>query len=423
VNWERHPVAIAPSDQGPDADGVWSGCVVDHDGIATAIYTGVVTTADGDRTQSVCLATSTDDDLVSWVKDSTNPVSVEPPPYEVKAFRDPFVWRDNGIWVMLLGTGLPNGCGAVFRYVSQDLRDWRYQGVFASGSPPVPGSPWTGSVWECPSLAMTESGEAVLLVSVHDPTTASLHFTTALIGEVTDGRLNVSSVQRVDHGHDCYAVALEKNSDGRILGYGWTWDAVSQANREELGSTGALTIPREMAVLGGALSIAPAAEVDRAFVVVHSSHAVSVVPGEPIEVAMPLSGRIHMTLTLDHASTVRIGVRKSATSGEELLIDYNPSRSTVIVDRRRASSDVGALGGISSADYLLPDDRRFDAIIFIDETIAEIFIGGALAFTERIYPQAIDAHFLRIEACNEHFGERPASFVVDQLEISMLAHA
>ena len=41
VHWEHLPIALAPTPGGPDADGCWSGCAVDHDGVPTLIYTGL----------------------------------------------------------------------------------------------------------------------------------------------------------------------------------------------------------------------------------------------------------------------------------------------------------------------------------------------------------------------------------------------
>ena len=37
VHWEDFPVALAPSKEGPDQHGCWSGCVVDDRGIPTAL--------------------------------------------------------------------------------------------------------------------------------------------------------------------------------------------------------------------------------------------------------------------------------------------------------------------------------------------------------------------------------------------------
>ena len=62
VHWLDLPVALAPTPGGPDQDGCFSGCAVNHDGVPTLIYTGVR----GEH-QLPCLATSPDD-LITWQK-------------------------------------------------------------------------------------------------------------------------------------------------------------------------------------------------------------------------------------------------------------------------------------------------------------------------------------------------------------------
>jgi len=82
VHWTDLPIALAPTPGGPDADGCWSGCAVDNDGIPTLIYTGVFP-------QRQCIATSTDD-LLTWEKHAGNPVIAAPPEgLDVTGFRDP----------------------------------------------------------------------------------------------------------------------------------------------------------------------------------------------------------------------------------------------------------------------------------------------------------------------------------------------
>ena len=39
VHWEDFPIALAPSNEGPDKNGCWSGCAVDDRGVPTALYT------------------------------------------------------------------------------------------------------------------------------------------------------------------------------------------------------------------------------------------------------------------------------------------------------------------------------------------------------------------------------------------------
>ena len=41
VHWEELPIAITPTPDSCDRGGIFSGCIVDNDGIPTAFYTGV----------------------------------------------------------------------------------------------------------------------------------------------------------------------------------------------------------------------------------------------------------------------------------------------------------------------------------------------------------------------------------------------
>lgn len=417
VTWKQHPAALVPS-PGADLAGCWSGCIVDDEGVATAIYTGIVKLDNGGKTQSVLIATSTDPELVEWTKDPENPVVIEPPDFEVDAFRDPYVWRDGNGWAMLLGTDLPDGHGGVLLYRSPDLRDWRFRGVLLSGADLPAGAPWTGSVWECPNLAILPSGEALLLISVHDPSTLSLHYTVAVIGTFASDRFIAISSRRLDHGHDCYAAALEKTADGRFLTYGWAWETLSPEDRETQAWSGVMTLPREVGVRDGVLILTPAREIREGATLKTKVESRVVTPNNPLEIVAPSVAVVEATLLLDHKSSFRIALRSSPTSGEELRIDYSGSRGSIVIDRSQASQLVNVLGGQSTAEYPLPYDGRVTLTIIIDGTIVEIFVGNSIAFSERIYPQSADANMIRIESQVATFSEQPATLVVERLTIS-----
>jgi len=149
VTWRDEPVALSPSPDGPDRDGCWSGCAVDDDGTPTLLYTG-----GNGRDQLPCLATTDDPDLRSWEKYEGNPV-IESPPADLDVletehwraeFRDHNVWREDGRWHHLVGTGLVDGGGAALLYTGETLTEWTYEGPLLAGGPDA------GAVWECPEL-------------------------------------------------------------------------------------------------------------------------------------------------------------------------------------------------------------------------------------------------------------------------------
>jgi beta-fructofuranosidase len=123
VHWEDYPIALAPSPDGPDKAGCWSGCVVNHNGIATALYTSP-------GPQIVCLATTSDSELRNWSKEPLPVITGPPKNVKLAGFpsitgdmsadmRDPFVWQEGGQWKLLLGSGLPGKGGTALLYESR----------------------------------------------------------------------------------------------------------------------------------------------------------------------------------------------------------------------------------------------------------------------------------------------------------------
>ena len=120
VHWADQPIALAPGAPGePDADGCWSGVLVDDAGIPTIVYTGLR----GDQ-QRPCVAVGSQD-LTTWVKDPGNPVIDEPPEgLQLGGFRDHCVWREGGEWHQIIGSGIQGRGGTALLYRSTDLRNW-----------------------------------------------------------------------------------------------------------------------------------------------------------------------------------------------------------------------------------------------------------------------------------------------------------
>src|SRR5690606_29698033 len=96
VRWRDLPIALAPS-EGPDAEGCWSGVLVDDGGSPVIVYSG-----HAEGRQTACLAYG-DESLTSWTKEPGNPVLERPEGVEVTEFRDHAVWREGGAWRQIIG--------------------------------------------------------------------------------------------------------------------------------------------------------------------------------------------------------------------------------------------------------------------------------------------------------------------------------
>ncbi|HLM06294.1 MAG TPA: glycoside hydrolase family 32 protein [Blastococcus sp.] len=248
VRWRHLPVALAPDDED---DGIWSGsAVMDRSG-PVLLYTSVLDPhLDLGR---IALARPVDGDLVGWRKHAGGPVLEPPGDLGLTHFRDPFVWGTTGDWRMVVGAGLRGRGGAVLRYASRDLEDWRFEGVLAEGG----AEPGLGDVWECPQYVDLD-GEPALIVSVW----AGGRLDRVVAARGTDRRQFVPGRwETLGHGGSAYALTTYRDREGRLVGTAWLRHDDPQADR--LDWTGALSLPVHITRGdGGRIRLAPHPDVD-----------------------------------------------------------------------------------------------------------------------------------------------------------------
>ncbi|OAH10184.1 glycoside hydrolase family 32 protein [Streptomyces jeddahensis] len=384
LHWELLPIALAPTEGGEDAEGVWSGNAVSRDGTLTAFYSAK---RPGRWYQPIASATSTDG--VHFTKHEG--LLIPEPAPGLRMFRDPYVWRDqsDGRWRMLVGAALEDGRGAAVHYASagpDDLTDWTYQGVFFAHAPaPLPGGANTEEGWECAQYAPFGGGRGAVLVSAWDPETGA-QCTAAWPGrETPDGGFTSDTPQRLDHGPDFYAPALLPVPDGRLLMWAWIWEARDEPYvgapgewTDQAGWAGMLSLPREL-TLGddGTLRQRPARELDKLRTGDRCLHAHgqgpaglgTVSPAADLEVR--LAGDAGLRLVTD------------AQGHEYLSLHRDPATGDVVVDRSRASLDARAKRG---AWRLPAGEGEAQLRVLLDHSVAEVFTAEGQALTLRFYP-------------------------------------
>ena len=110
IHWKDHPIALTPEEGAGDDLGCFSGCIVDDDGIPTAIYTGFVNFVD----TPVLLARAKDEALDVWKRVLKSHYCREPIGVNSTDFRDPYVWRQDDRWQMVVGAGMEMGTAAFY---------------------------------------------------------------------------------------------------------------------------------------------------------------------------------------------------------------------------------------------------------------------------------------------------------------------
>jgi beta-fructofuranosidase len=344
VVWEERDLVLRP---GPDELGCWSGSVVvDERGDSRAFYTRVLMD-DPDLSRIAVARCEASGRLTS----SPDDVVIAAPPVGVAVFRDPYVWRDELGWTMIVGAGTADGAGAVLQYRSTDLDRWRYTGVLRDGH--VPGVRGDApQVWECPQL-LRVGDRWLLVVSVQ--TDGSAGHVAALAGRYDGDQLRGGEWYRLAFGTAPYATSLFRDRRGHPCMISWL--------RED---------PRlapEPAEWAGAQSLASAVGIDRTGRVIASPHPALVHGTAFTHAACACSCVIDMTsgapehVTVGGDGPLEIKVRRT---GHRLVrVFRSGGEPRVVIDRLGCPLDV------------LPCQVCDTIDVFVDADILEVFAGGA----------------------------------------------
>lgn len=390
VHWRHLPIALTPDPNGPDALGCWSGCAVVHDGVPTILYTGIAP-------QVQCLATG-DRDWLSWRQHPT-PVIVAPPPGvpvvgDPPEIRDPFLWRQDDTWHLLLGTGLhaPDGGidGALLHYRSTDLRDWTYLGIAHRGRFAA-----DAFVWECPNLFEVD-GRHVFLVSEQ----REFRHTYAQTGRFDGAAFTPTWSGVADHGHVFYAGLVVEHPVHRRLLFGWIKERrPDEVVRARSRWSGALSLARVVGVdARGRLTMSPAPEYAALRRDPWSKRDLWLPEGTTLALDGVRGDALELSLTVEVPAGARLQVDLRATDdGRELTrLVVDGARRTIEVDTTRSSLDPVVPGDRVTATY--DADGPLDLRAFLDRSILEVFAGATTCLTARAYPTRRDATRVALRA-------------------------
>ena len=373
VHWRELPIALSPTPDGPDKDGVWSGCAVDDDGVLTLIYTGVFP-------EVQCIATSRDG--VTFEKYAGNPVIPNPPEgLAVTGFRDPFVWREGDGWYMIIGSGIKDVGGAPLLYHSDDLRHWDYLHPLCVGKKEE-----HGEMWECPSFFPLD-GRHVLFCS---PFERPPYF----IGTYADHRFTAEAEGRLDYGWHFYAPNSFLDGNGRRILWGWCWEGRTEEAQHAAGWAGVMSLPRVLTLEGDRLRQAPAPEVETLRGSEHLHlYEIPLTGLMEVELGAIPGDSLELRAVIDPGSAREVGLslRRSPDGQEETRLVFTRETGMLGIDRKKSSLDPAQNIGFHDGPVPLAPGEPLDLRLFIDRSLLEVFANGRTCLTSRIYPTRSDS--------------------------------
>lgn len=379
IRWRHLPIALAPTPGWDDADGCFTGSVVNDNGVASILYTGVksvpperATLRDGAHNfrEVQCLATCSDPHLLTWTKWKT-PVVQPPDDPQLTGFRDPFLWRDDDVWYLGVGSGVRKVGGRVLLYRSKDLRRWEYLHPLATG-------PWTGKenvnlvdsgeMWECPDFFALD-GKHVLLYSTAGKVAWEA-------GELDRKELIFHPARNgvLDHGA-YYAQKTQLDSKGQRILWGWIPERRPEAEHSAAGWAGCMALPRLLSLNARGelqMRVAPAADSLR------GKELVSIEPAAPPELRkrMLIEAKIENLLgELEWKTTggpISITIADSGGAWWSLRVEGKGTETVLQVNQQRITVPIG-------------ETTENEFHLLLDASVAEFFCKNMHVLTTRIY--------------------------------------
>ena len=216
LHWEYLPVALAPSEKYDNhlQGGCFSGSAIVHDNKLFIMYTGTANNGKGFE-QTQCIAYS--EDGVNFEKYEGNPVIKAPDNIPTDFFRDPKVWKHEGIYYMVCGAN-KDGLAQALLYKSKDMFHWEFFNVLMEST-----GEW-GYMFECPDFFKL-GDKYVLVVS---PMGVKSRTCVYMVGDFgyKVGKFFPKTSGEIDWGHDYYAPTSFETPDGRRIMVAWAngWD-------------------------------------------------------------------------------------------------------------------------------------------------------------------------------------------------------
>ena len=394
IHWTDLPVALAPSPDGPDNKGCFSGCTVINNGVPTIIYYGVF--------GGICIATS-DDDMITWQKSVHNPVIPAPTGDEEWKVHDPFVWKKEDYWYCISGSqtgegrqiGTSHDAGFMFR--SKDMITWEYMYPLYE--------PGKESDLAAPNFFKLANKYCLLFAShtrgaqYYIGTYANNKFVPE-----SHGRMNYTVFEAVDtentpHDRVTSGDIMSPGSwelyDGRRMMMVWVTEGRTREVQTSSGWSGTMSLPREISLSDdNTLEIRPLSELKSLRKDQSTLMGIHLNKDKVMSLGGVGGNCIEIEAEFQSSDSGEIGLKIccSRDGSEETVITYSYEKQTLTLDVSRSTLSEDFVGTASQeGPLILGEGESLKLRVFIDRSVVEVFANDRQCLTKRIYPSREDS--------------------------------
>jgi len=386
ITWEDLPIALAPTPNSMDAGGIFSGCMVDNDGQPTIFYTGVESVAILHQVQCMALGS---DDLVTWQKSAQNPMIAGIPAEAGDTIhnRDPFVWRSDDGWYMVLGSQIVDQAPTALLYQSQDLLNWQYLHPVYQGDVAR-----HGVIWECPNLFPLDD-KWVLLVSCH--TGQDTGWTHYFVGDFVDQRFTPIYDAVFDHAYLYAPLTFEDDQSRRLL-WGWLREGRSVDADLKAGWSGVQSMPRELRLDHKNRLLSIPVEECKMLRGDSDRYQDLSLDGELIIHKRGLALDMEATITFPDSGDFAIRVASAKDDSAYAEIRYDIVTQQLTIARVYATPDPNYDTHLHTAHHPLDDGEALQLRILLDGSVLEVMANYRTSITSRVYPMDAAHHHVKV---------------------------
>ncbi len=384
VQWTEHQPILAP-EPGYDQRGIWSGhCILDENGKPVIMYTG-----GGEKENGMCLAFPMDSELIQWEKFPGNPVVKEHP----KGFartdqRDPYLWKDDNAWYMIVGYGVVENeveKGTLLLYKSTDLKNWQFVHTLFTGDPANDDS---GVFWEMP-VFWKMNGKYILLVNkvpYKGKPAVALYWT----GDFKDEKFipDDKMPKRLEVVNRLLSPSVTHDAEGRTTAIAIIPDETSAKAQFRQGWTHVYSIPRVWKLADRAIIQQPHPALEQLRANKTSFEKQVVKEGAPLLLSKS-KHQIEIKAELMPQDCKRFGfiVGKNPKGDELTKIFYDFEKQEIVIDQTQSSKKEHIPLETRTGKYSIAPHEKVTFHLFIDGSVVEVFINNKDAFTTRIFPE------------------------------------